>query len=105
LRATNPDAAAWRLSLGGTEVQLVKLPGGILSGDISSHAGVVRTLRLQIDAYEQEVAGAKLRTNSTFDSIRFSPLEFTETPEPAGATLAVLALGAALMRRTRGRAQ
>jgi hypothetical protein len=89
----DPSLRGWHLTLGGTEIPLIELPNGVLSGDVTALAGSTVPLRIAIDqSYHLAVHGSKIRTNFLFDAIRFSPLEFTEVPEPAGGLLATIGL-------------
>ena len=102
-----PSPVGWHLTLGGTEIPLIKLPNGILSGDVSSLAGTLNTLRIAIDPmyYRDVGGGAKLRVpHFFFDAIRFSPLHYTVVPEPVSSVLALICLAAYGMRSRQRRA-
>jgi hypothetical protein len=101
----DPSRPGWRLTLGGTEIPLIELPNGVVSGDVSALAGSTLPLRIAIDqSYHLNMGGGQIRTQFLFDSIRFSPLEFTEVPEPAGGLIALATLTAyALTLHRRGR--
>ncbi len=99
-----PSRRGWHLTLGGTEIPLIELPGGVLSGDVTALAGMTVPLRITIDqSYYRDLGfGGKQRTNFLFDAIRFSPLQFTEVAEPAGGVMMMLGLTAhALSSRRR----
>jgi hypothetical protein len=96
LRQTDPSRAGWHLTLGGTEIPLVELPGGLVSGDVTAFAGTTATLRIAMDdTYMHELIG---RTNFMFDALRFSPLHYTVVPEPGSSVAALIGMSAYGMR-------
>jgi hypothetical protein len=96
LRQTDPSRVGWHLTLGGSEIPLIELPGGILSGDVTAFAGTTAALRIAMDdTYRHELMG---RTNFMFDALRFSPLHYTVLPEPGSCVVALICLAAYRMR-------
>lgn len=108
LNLGDPSRRGWHLTLGGTEIPLIALPNGVLSGDVTALAGTTAPLRITIDqSYYRDLGfGGKQRTNFLFDAIRFSPLEYTEVPEPTSSLLAMIGLAThALSSRRRRSAE
>jgi hypothetical protein len=97
IRSSDPSRSGWQLMLGGIEIPLIELPNGVISGDVSAHAGTLTALRIAIDAsyyLELPPPGGQLRTNFMFDALRFSPLHYTVVPEPGSSALAFISLAA-----------
>jgi hypothetical protein len=101
----------WSLTMDGVSVPVIKLPDGRYSGDISAHAGMVRTMRIAINtAYGADLLpGAPPGTRILehpfykFDAFHFSPLAFNQTPEPSSATLLLVGMASLMRRRERSR--
>jgi len=96
------NESLWIVSINGTPVPITRFADGtifgtypnytgILSADISAFAGTTATLKFALDPTHNIPIGP-LETSGVLDAIRFSPLEYTEVPEPTSIILALLSL-------------
>jgi hypothetical protein len=70
----------------------------MVSADVSAFAGTVVTLKFALDPLHYDPTGTIHlgdQTSGLLDDIRFSTLDYTIIPEPAGIFLALLSLGLA----------
>lgn len=83
------DSKAWRLFLGGVEIEFIDLDNAVFGANIPSFAGEIHQLRIEVDStYYGNGTGEFLPeilfVESSFDNIQFSPLP---VPEPNTALL------------------